>query len=166
MRVVGRPYPNQERDFILAHVLAFRIGVGSTVRSPGREDDFGPCHWPAVPVVGLDVDLEHRRCTGYQLASIDRTVRLFSSYPQSHVTIIDSITQSRNTITQATHHSIYARTHSHLRRPHFSSLVPLVRPLRRRRHQRHHELSRDRMPHGAQEGRERILASVVLVGSD
>lgn len=76
MRVAECSYSHEERHPILAHVLAFCIGVGAAVRSPGREDDFGPCHQPAVPMVGLDVDLEYRRCFGCQHASIDRTVRL------------------------------------------------------------------------------------------
>lgn len=76
MRVAECSHSDEERHSILAHVLTFRIGVGATVRSPGRADDFGPCHQPAVPMVGLDVDLEYRRCFGCQHASIDRTVRL------------------------------------------------------------------------------------------
>lgn len=79
-------------------------------------------------------------------------------YGQSH--------SNQNVIIQATDHPIYSRTHRNLCRPHLCRRVPLIRSLRCPRHQRHHELSRDRMPYGSQEGREGILASIVVVGPD
>ena len=62
--LAGRALVQGLRDPALAAADPVHVLVGSPVCAPGEPDD--PCarHEAALPVVGLDVDLEHRRCGG------------------------------------------------------------------------------------------------------
>lgn len=48
--------------------------VGPSVRTPSEQDDSRARHEAALPMVGLNVDLEYRRCGGREPTYIARPV--------------------------------------------------------------------------------------------
>lgn len=63
MRLAECSCPLRERNRVLAHVSGLRVRLGITIRPSSGKNDPRSCHKSAVPMVGLDVDLEYRRCS-------------------------------------------------------------------------------------------------------